>query len=419
MTNELHAAVEAARANKDLQAAANALGIARTTLHGRLARAVALGIVAPTDATPEAIPDRERLGYTDQIRQLRTDLRKAQRDANTQDDIREGIFGLAAANPDPPAWTHSATHLPGHPGVPTLFLSDIHYAEMVQPSIDNGQNWYNCSVAHERLRVAVEKTILLTKTCMRYEGDLPGIVLALGGDMISGNIHQELKETNERRIFPAILALRDILSEVVRTLRDEFRRVWVVGVIGNHARLEDKTPSKGPVETNADWLLYNLLERDWKRTDPTRVAFYVPNGLDASFAVCGHRYCLTHGESMGVRGGDGIIGPIGPIIRGSKKLHTQKEALGMPFDTLLVAHFHQIRFLHNDGVICNGSTVGYNEYAAKGRFTPGPAAQCLWFTHPDHGICWGQELKLTSQETHDAPTKEWVSWPADDGKVPF
>ena len=31
-------------------------------------------------------------------------------------------------------------------------------------------------------------------------------------------------------------------------------------------------------------------------------------------------FLLTHGDSMGARGGDGIIGAIGPIIRGEKRV---------------------------------------------------------------------------------------------------
>lgn len=37
--------------------------------------------------------------------------------------------------------------------------------------------------------------------------DYPGIVVALAGDMVSGDIHQELKETNEVPTIASVVEL--------------------------------------------------------------------------------------------------------------------------------------------------------------------------------------------------------------------
>ena len=48
-------------------------------------------------------------------------------------------------------------------GVPTLFLSDLHWGENVRPSQINGVNQYNLSIAHERLQSCIDSAIDLLK----------------------------------------------------------------------------------------------------------------------------------------------------------------------------------------------------------------------------------------------------------------
>jgi len=61
---------------------------------------------------------------------------------------------------------------------------------------------------------------------------------------------------------------------------------------------------------NCDWGIYQMLERfllDLK----DEIVFNCPPARDLTYSVEGHRYRLTHGDQF--RGGDGIIGPLGPI----------------------------------------------------------------------------------------------------------
>jgi hypothetical protein len=62
---------------------------------------------------------------------------------------------------------------------------------------------------------------------------------------------------------------------------------------------------------------------------------------DCAFNIFGHRYLLTHGDSLGTKGGDGIIGALGPIMRGTLKTHRSEAQIGRDFDTLLIGHWHQ------------------------------------------------------------------------------
>jgi hypothetical protein len=53
---------------------------------------------------------------------------------------------------------------------------------------------------------------------------------------------------------------------------------------------------------------------------------------DVHYRVYGLRFLLNHGDMLGVKGGDGIIGAIGPIMRGEIKKSGQSAALGLEYE---------------------------------------------------------------------------------------
>ena len=118
---------------------------------------------------------------------------------------------------------------------------------------------------------------------------------------------------------------------------------------------------------------------------------------------------LNHGDTIGVKGGDGIIGALGPIARGSMKLERQASKLGKDFDTLVMGHWHQY-IPRGDGcpVFVNPCLKGYDEYAGvKLRANPTRAAQGLFFVHPDHGITF--DAPVYCDAIKRSRKTDWVS----------
>lgn len=134
----------------------------------------------------------------------------------------------------------------------------------------------------------------------------------------------------------------------------------------------------------------------------------IPSEADAYFQVYGTRFLLTHGDSLGVKGGDGIIGALGPVARGVVKVGTSERQIGRDFDYMLMCHYHQLLWLPN--VIVNGCVKGYDEYARLGLRVPySPPAQALFFVHPEHGITARWPVYLEPRRV-SAQSKVWVSW---------
>jgi hypothetical protein len=405
----LKQAVNACTAAGTKSDAARALGIPVTTLRSRLETAKQRGIKA--DDHPEmdaiALGERERIALQDKIRDLQAEIKAIHRSELSEEKVREQVFGLSGIRPTPPSWLVNPKAGQGMSGVPCALWSDWHWGEVVRPDQVNNVNEYSLSIAHTRLRMLVERTIDLCFNHMT-KPKYPGIVVNLGGDMISGEIHEELTETNEAPSMPLLLDLFDKTSWALGQLADKFGRVFVAGAVGNHGRTTHKPRMKNRVYSNYDWLLYSLLERHFKANKDERIQFLVPAGTDVNYSVYGHRYLLTHGDALGVKGGDGIIGALGPILRGTFKTANAANAMGEPFDTILMGHWHQYIALR--GLIVNGSLKGFDEFAKAMRFRPDTPEQALWFTHPEHGITCSWPIRLVEKK-RQARQEPWASWP--------
>lgn len=336
------------------------------------------------------------------ITDLRRQLEEANTEANTAQALREflGTAKLAVNELQLPKWVFEPKKAKA-PGVPKLMLSDLHWGEQVRSSQIGGVNSYNLPIARRRLQTVVTTTIALCKILdptMSY----PGIVMPLGGDMVSGNIHDELAATNELNTMPTLLDLFKQLKPAITLMADTFGSVFLPCVSGNHDRDTKKIWSKDRNHTSFGWLLYQFLAAHFE--DDKRVTFFIPDGSDALYRIYGTRYLLTHGDQF--RGGDGIIGPLGPVTRGEQKKNTRNAAVGQDYDVMEFGHFHK-RML-TARLRGNGSLKGYDEYAADNNFGFERASQNFWVTHPDHGITCDWPV-YADGALKNVPKAPWVS----------
>lgn len=279
----------------------------------------------------------------DELARLRTELKQAARNAADEADVLAAIGRMAAHDAAPPAWltTPPAVRRKGKatPEVPVALWSDRHYGEVVNPDEVNGVNAFSPEVARRRIKRLVDGTVDLCRHHMG--GEYPGIVVALLGDFISGGLHPELLRTDEENRIEATLSIVDILTGALTRMADEFGHVFVPAVPGNHGRMTQRPEFKEYHKGNFDWMAYQLVARHFERGGDDRVKFLIPSSGDALFRVYGIRMMATHGDMLGVKGGDGIIGAIGPIMRGEIKMRGQQTSLGRAYDLLLMGHWHQ------------------------------------------------------------------------------
>ncbi len=413
-----------AAADYSKRKAAVATKMARSTFQGRLDKAVEWavtpegkrfvdknGILIGGEVTAPTSFEIQNKVLLDKITRLQSDLNRARSEGVEADAIRRGIFELAAHNPEEPDWTTDRKEFPYRHGIPGLLLSDIHLGEVVYPNQVFHSNDFNTEICHRRIRRVADTTIHLTHNILA-DPEYPGFVLKLGGDMINGVIHEELTIGSDKRFMEQIIEIADAVHAVILKFVKVYGKVYVVGVPGNHGRTTRKPMAKFNASTNTDWLVYQMLERFlMPLVAAGRVTFNCPPARDVTYKVAGHRFRLTHGDQF--RGGDSMIGFLGPVTRGDKK--KKFVAVSLPgdnelYDTLEIGHFHQLHQTRK--LIANGSIKGWDEYAMSSNFEWEPPQQSLYLTHEKYGINHFMPVLADDKpDLEDSPA--WVEWMVD------
>ena len=277
-----------------------------------------------------------------------------------------------------PAWVRQAP-TGKKSGTPTAFLSDTHFGENVFPDQIEGLNGYSRQIAEDRLKRFFLNTAELVRDYIKGI-TYPGIVLALGGDLFSGDIHEELARTNAGTIQEEVLHWIPPMLAGIRSLADEFGRVYIPSVVGNHPRGTPKPTAKMRAPNNFDWLFSELLKM--LLANDKRITFNVARSADVEYRVYETRYRLTHGDQF--RGGSGIAAALSPMMIGDARKRKRATAAKREFDWLVMGHWHQYCVFKH--IICNGSLKGMDEYSYLSNFDFEPPRQAFWITDPKHGV---------------------------------
>ncbi|WP_208449165.1 hypothetical protein [Burkholderia ambifaria] len=146
--DEYKAAVEK---HGSIRAAARELGISETRIRRRL-KGVPEASEMNAARAGEVVADGEtRVAQMQaELRTLRAALSQRVQDELDEEFVKAKIIKLAATSPEPPAWLVPKKFAEGAPGVPTLFASDWHWAEVVDPRQIGGVNEFNLEIAHSR-----------------------------------------------------------------------------------------------------------------------------------------------------------------------------------------------------------------------------------------------------------------------------
>lgn len=389
---------------KNFTKAAESLGADRLSLMRSVKRTTERAAVqgylgGAKDIDPGAVREAALMRRVNELTATVTSLRQEATDIRA---IRGFIHSLSGRLAPPPQWVLDPPKAKQR-GTPTLFLSDLHWGETVFSDQVGGVNQYDIGIARDRLKTTVNTFMTMLRDELAHP-DYPGVVCALGGDMISGNIHEELRETNGLRVLEQCSDIESHLAAVLSTLADDFKRVFVPCVVGNHGRMDKKPRAKNGVADNLEWVVYEFLRKRFH--DDPRISIRVSPGFDYRYNVHGHRYLLTHGDQF--KGGSGITGPLLPWKRGDQKKRQAYNATNRSYDTLHMGHWHQAAQLPaGEGwIFVNGSTKGFDEYSLRMGFDFQPPQQTMWITDPKHGPWFWQPINC--DEIPEPPQPTWV-----------
>jgi hypothetical protein len=359
----------------------------------------ALSVLEPT---PQPDPIEVEKGRIERERKLRSE-RDAIKEIAGERSLREHLTRLiedAAERfpaPPPPAPAKE------QPGATTegllLFLSDWHAYEIVKSSRVLGLNRFDADVLGRRAWKVTDAALGITSRLERGGWRFPALTVALGGDFVSGTVHEVEKHTDAPSIVQAVWGTGLLLAHALRDLAARFPAVHCVGVPGNHGRLPDarKVPSKDPTRS-WDWLVYqiarlSLRDLDW-------VTWQVPDAYSAEFELAGSRFYLNHGHE--IRSNLSI-----PFYGIDRKVRNLRAVLNPAPAYYLFAHFHSPGSIRN--YVVNGCLIGPTEYAVEGLGVAEPPSQWLLGVHPERGITHRWELFAGSgEEGPSYPVRPWT-----------
>jgi hypothetical protein len=282
------------------------------------------------------------------IRREHKELVERLRDANARNDFLD----RARRAPDPPAIKRREKLSRLREGTAVALASDWHIEEVVFPECVAGRNAYNLEIAHKRAQRFFEGLRWLTDFS-RTGFKLRDLILWLGGDLMTGFIHEELAETNELSPVETVLKLRDWLIVGIRYLLEDkqLECITIPCSFGNHGRTTPKRRIKTGAKNSFEWLLYKILEEHFK--DEPRVVFEVTQSAHQYVKVYDFLHHFHHGDEVSFGGGVGGISI--PINKRVPKWNSYVEA-----DFHSIGHFHQLNDLGH--TVVNGSLIGPSEY---------------------------------------------------------
>ena len=330
--------------------------------------------------------------YKQKLNKLMKDYNDAQQEIAELNLKLDQTLKLVNTDAKIPNWTlPENTDKQFSDNIPVLLVSDIHYGENVNPREVPDGNCYSPRVAEERWTRLINNTILKTRTKERRS---KGMVVCFLGDDISGDIHDELRETNYQTPIDACMDVASQKVKMLNAFQKEYGKVWVISVMGNHGRTTKKPQSKGISEHNYDTLITAMVQKQLEKNK--NITFYTPKSGEAYFELCGYNFLATHGDRIGSRGGQGFIGCSATIARGQHKTRQAYAQIRKPIDWLLLGHFHTPILLEH--TIANGTLVGYSQYARDLKIEPAYPSQTLFYVDNTYGVTDVSRIYVTNQE---------------------
>jgi len=365
------------------QHVANELGLSRTTVRDTLLRLT-------RKPRPSMAPSNEpRLVATITAEaRAKAYAKAAKKEAET---VKAHLLALE----DALSFVHAA---PAHPPIiktpqtrkgekraatPVFVVSDTHFGERVTLTETLGANEYNLEIAAQRMAKCWDNMLWLRADMTRTQS-CDDTILILNGDIVSGDIHDELKETNDgglreqcnravEAILPGIVAMADATKGVLH----------VVCIGGNHGRLTHRQHIKNGTQHSAEHLgVYDPLRRYLGDKDG-KIAWHVPAAERHIMDVHGYRLSSQHGTMIRSQGGIG--GVLVPMTRWVTRANDA--------DLYVFGHFHEADAYGK--VVKNGALIGASGYTKWLGIEDRPPEQVAFVIDAHRGLRRFERVSVT------------------------
>jgi hypothetical protein len=283
------------------------------------------------------------------IKQLLTERLLLQKQLEASLAIRDGIASKKL-NIIPSSDHDEAT--------PVILASDWHYEERVDPRKVNGKNAFDLQEANLRIERFFNYALKLIKK-EQQNVRITKCVLALLGDFISGNIHEELLENCLLPPIEAMIAVQNQIASGIQFLLDNSDLNFIIPChVGNHTRITKKIHISTEQGNSLETFAYHSIANHFKNNP--RIDVRISEAYTSYIEVYDF-YTIRFHHGHAIKYGGGVGGITIPVKKALAQFQKQGVAQLDCF-----GHFHQ--FMDGGDFICNGSLIGHNAYAEFGKF---------------------------------------------------
>jgi hypothetical protein len=251
-------------------------------------------------------------------------------------------------------------------------LSDWHVEERVDPATVNGLNDYDLEVADRRIAELAERFAALLEHERRLVA-VEKVVVWLGGDFLSGHIHEDTAEMAQLAPLAATRWAGERIRGFLDMVAGMARSVVVATNSGNHGRSTPKLRVGTELDHSFEQDLYLRLAAEERQAN---VQWQVGTGYLNVVDLDGFKVRFHHGHAVSYGGGvGGITIPTNKAIAAWDRIDRA--------DLTVFGHWHQFSWLRSSRYVSNGSLIGHSAYATRIKASYEPPCQA--FVVVDHG----------------------------------
>lgn len=294
-------------------------------------------------------------------RDERNELQRLIREQARQESFIDLVKRAMSVDVEPFNYNYCPRYVPTNDEM-IVCLSDIHAGIEVQ----NSWNKYDGVELSYRLKKYLDEIIEIQQT---HRCDT--CYLILGGDLISGLIHRNLRLQNNENVVEQVKMVSTYIGNFINELLGYFNDIQVHSVSGNHSRLSPNKEEHLKGE-ELDALIPFYLKLKFNNCANVQICDNTIDDTILSFRTKGgHLFYGVHGDKDGVKN----------VVQNLTLM------TGVKPDGIILGHRHHNAYdtEHNVKIIQCGCVVGSDDYCIDKRISGRPE-QCVVITNNERTV---------------------------------
>lgn len=326
------------------------------------------GIFSQTHFTDEQMTTVEEMKHELEILKIQTrderiDLQKTRREIARENSFVELIERVMAKNIEP--FKYKPSPIVDSNEDMIVCLSDLHAGIEVQ----NWWNTYDINILKVRLNRYLDEICEIQKL---HQCKICNVVL--GGDQISGLIHNNLRLQNNENVVEQLKIAITYIGDFIYVLQDWFEEINVYSVSGNHSRMNPNKNDHIKGEELDDMIPF-CLNLKFINNDKIHIRDTKNNRIDSTISAFKTRgdklFYIVHGDKDAP----------------SAAVKNLTLMSGVKPDGIIMGHRHHNAFdtEHKVKVVQCGCMVGMDDYCVDKRIS-GEPEQCVFITSEKRAV---------------------------------